>query len=442
MNVRGLSIWLAAAVLVFVLDARSAMAASRDEPFARTVSVTRQFVVYATDPALPPAVCVFAERVKDAWRDRLDVTNQWRDPIVIVVRQRDAAASNTPVLSTEIFQTEFHLKYQITCLVPPPIDEVDFETAVVETLNAEAANRDQPVSLDKPYTSAPIPRWLSCGLTQSIGGRPGALLGAARRSVDAGRPQSATELMTLTVPAEPAARELFQANAWLFTEELLSLSEGPQKMQRFLSELGKTKSVSNAFWSVYRADFPEPVALEKWWSLERARRVTAEVAANLDLDETSAALDKMLLTTLARPAGKRGAEIRADIALAQLWRYYEQPWLRPLLVNKLNSLQLLRGSAHPLYRVVIDQYCGAIEELMGQRLSRFRRAVANADRSRAALDRTRQQITRYLDEAERVYTTDEFAGMFRNYFRTLDQFEAFERQRSDPISDYLDQFDH
>jgi len=443
MNVPGRWASLSATVLIAGLDADSAIAAGGNDPtFARTVSVSRQFVVYAADPALPPAVCVLAERVKGAWRARLGITNQWRDPIVIAVRQRSATSSNAAPLSTEMFQTEIHFTYQITCLVPPPIDELDFTAAVVETLCAETANRDQPIQRDQPYTFAIIPQWLTCGLAQAIGGRPAILLGVARRSVEAGRPQSAAQLMMpVAVPTEPVARELFQANACLFAEALLGLAEGPQKMQRFLGELGTTKSVSNAFWFTYRTDFPEPVALEKWWSVERARRTAVVVAANLDLDETAATLEKILVTAVTRPAGKRGAEIRSEIPLAQLWRYYERPWLKPLLTDKLNTLRILRSGAHPFYRGVIEQYCGAIEELIDQHLNRFRRAVAQADNTRAALDRQRQQMTEYVDGAERAYGTDELTGTFRGYFRTLDQFEALERLHSDPISDYLDKFD-
>ena len=437
MNVRRLTVWLAAIAFT------TARAEKPSEPLARTTSVTGQFVAYAGNPALPPVVCVFAERVKSAWRDRLEITNQWRDPIVIVIRPRDATATNALAVRTDIFQTEFHLKYQITCLVPPPIQEPELVAAVIDALCAETANRNEPTLRGKSYIAPPIPVWLSQGLAQSIDGRPDFLLETARRSVDAGRPQNAVDLLNVAVaPGEPAERELFKANAWLFTEALLAQPGGPRKLQRFLTELGATKSTSNAFWSAYAGDFPRPAALEKWWSVERMRRVTAVVAENLSLDETSARLARILVATLARPASKRGADVRSEVSLAHLWRYYEQPWLKPLLVDRLNQLRTLRSQAHPYYHMVIDQYCDAIMQLINQELNRFRRSVAKADRSRVAADRTRQQITRYLGGAEHVHAPDEWEGTFRSYFHTLDQVEALERKRSSPISDYLDKFDH
>src|ERR1041384_8080722 len=217
MNARRLTVWLAAVAVT------AARAETPNAPLAHTVSVTGQFVAYAGDPALPPVVCVIAERVKSAWRDRLDITNQWPDQIVIVVRQREATATNAPAIRAEMFQTEFHLKYQITCLVPPPIAEPELVNAVIETLCAETANRNQPSPRGRPYIAPPIPPWLSHGLAQSMVGRPEFLLEVARRSVDAGRPLNAAELLNATAPpAEPAERGLFQANAWLLTEALLA----------------------------------------------------------------------------------------------------------------------------------------------------------------------------------------------------------------------------
>ena len=47
-----------------------------------------------------------------------------------------------------------------------------------------------------------------------------------------------------------------------------------------------------------------------------------------------------------------------------------------------------------------------------------------------------------MDQAERVYAPEEFSTVFTGYFRTLDQFQKLEDERRNPISDYLDKFDH
>jgi len=125
------------------------------------------------------------------------------------------------------------------------------------------------------------------------------MLSIAQRSVAAGRPQQATGLLGLkALPTDPMERQLFQANSWILTESLLGLPDGSRKLRGFLSELGAQKAASNAFWAVYRQDFPQEIALEKWWSLEQIRRTSVSLAQNLSAEETARQLDAILLTKL------------------------------------------------------------------------------------------------------------------------------------------------
>jgi hypothetical protein len=112
-----------------------------------------------------------------------------------------------------------------------------------------------------------------------------------------------------------------------------------------------------------------------------------------------------------------------------------------VLKAKFSSLEMLRSEAHPFYRSVIDGYVEAVVLLMDEKLNRFRRAVAVAGRNRATVDQKARQITAYLNQEERIYSPEEFTGLFTGYFQTLDQIQAIEKNRHNPISDYLDQFD-
>ena len=409
---------------------------------ASAVSVTRQFVCYANNPLLPPVVCVFAERIKRQLLTRLNLPDQWRDPIVIAIEQRSDTTPTAPAIALEMFQTDARLKYQIRCLTPPSPDERLLAAAVIETLCAEIANRDQPTSRTAQFTGAPIPPWLVHGLAGTVRGGGELLLRVARRSVVAGRPQTAAALLqTPTLPADPLERQLFEANAWILVENLLTLPDGARKVAQFIGELGRQKSVAKAFWTVYSPDFRDEMALEKWWGLQLARKTSMDVAQNLSAAEMTAQLDAILKTELSRPRGRKGTTIEKEIALPDLWRYFEEPWMKDVLVAKLNQLQALRAQAQPRYRAVIDAYVEAVNWLMKQKINRFRRAVERADTQRAAADREYAQITAYLDQAERIYAPTDTAGMFEGVFRTLEQFEELQQRRRSPISDYLDRFD-
>ena len=436
--------WLVVTVALWMVGASapSSGAGMTNAVLYRATSASRQFTAFAPNSLLASVTCVFAERVKHEWLAQLDLADNWRDPIVIAVRERDPASPAQPALSVDAFQNEIHLKYQITCVLPPPLDEGSLTVALVGALCEEFSNRDQRTSRTTAYERAMIPPWLAWGLAASIRDRDASFLGVLRHSVEAGRPATATELLARTpAPTDPAEQELFRADAWVLTKGLLSLPSGAQKMQRFLVALGETKSASNAFTASFGADFPGPVAMEKWWSLQQAVCSAATAPGNLSVEETARRLDELLPTALVENEETKNAEVRTQLPFDQLWRYYDKPWMPEVLRAKVNSLEMLRSQTHPLYRSVIDGYIRASILLMEEKLGQHRRAVAAADRARAAVERKGRQITAYLDREERIHSPDDFHDWLAGYFQTLNQIEALDENRHNPISDYLDQFD-
>lgn len=409
---------------------------------ARTTSTSQQFIAYSDEPLLSSALCLAAERVKRSWLDALGIQDRGRDPILLILRDRTADERDAPAMTADIFQTDTHLKYQITFLTPPPIAEGVLLTALVDALCAEAVNRDQPVFKSKPFKPAPVPRWLVHGFTQSFLGHTDLLIAVARRSMNAGRPTSAGDLLgAQRAPADPLERELYDANAWLFTESLLDLPSGGAQLHRFINELGTLKSSSNAFWSVYGATFPDDAALERWWSVQREHRVVGQVAQALSVEETCRQIDGILQTKLKLPAVRGHVQTETEVGLDRLGQYYEKKWLKELLKDKLHRLEALRGQAHPSYRAVIGDYVVALRNLVDEKLNRFQRAMKAAVAARTTTDRNCREITDYLDRAEHRYAPDDSAVLFQHYFRIFDQLQSLDEQRHNPISDYLDKFD-
>ncbi len=408
-----------------------------------TISTSHQFVAYANDRLLSSALCVYAERIKREWLRRMNTLDEWRDPIIIISRPCDGTQTNATLISWQTFQTEKHLTYQIYCCSSRTPGEADLLAAIVDRLCAEWANRDQPTSRGQKYTAPFMPLWLVQGLATSIRGRNDSLLGVARRSIAAGRPLRASGLLDAKVlPGNSAERTLFQANAWIFTESLVTLPGGAEKLRRFLTELGAQKSPNNAFWTVYRRDFPVDLTLEKWWSLQQVSSASVGVAENLTAEETAQQLDDILLTRLDATRERRGLPGEAQLALSQLWRHTDAPWLKDVLKLKSDRLGALRGQAHPFYESVIDQYLEAVNWLLQRNTVRFRRTMAKAASARIVADHQRQATIAYMDEAERIHSPEEASKMLTGYLNTLDRFQNLDQQRRNPISDYLDKFDH
>ncbi|MGD0060138.1 MAG: hypothetical protein ABSD58_12050 [Verrucomicrobiia bacterium] len=442
MNARRLGTWLAATIAVLTQPVVAATSTPTNA-LVRTVSASRQFIACASDRLLPSALCAYAEHVKREWLRQLDMADNWRDPISLLVQTHQADQPGAPPVSMAVFQTDDHLEYRIRCLAPPPIDEAELSAAMVDALCLEWANRKQVTEPGKAYVVPAIPLWLVEGLAVLIEGRHEPLLSISQRSVAGGRPQEASDLLkTDALPDDSMDRQLFQANAWIFTDGLLGLHRGPSKMQSFLSELGAQKVASNAFWKVYHDDFPSPIALEKWWSLELVRQTSMSVAQDLSVEDTERELDAVLMTKLGSVGGRRGMPGDTTVAIDDLWRYADAPWLKNLLSLKIDRIGALRGVAHPLYLPVLDDYMEALVWLQRGNVTRFHRRLSRAEATRAVAVKQAQGITAYLDEAERIYAPEPLSTTFRGYFETLDQLQKLDSKRRSPISDYLDKFDH
>jgi hypothetical protein len=441
MNARWLGTWLAATVAMLTQPVVAAISTPTNG-LVKTVSASRQFTACATDRLLPSALCAYAEHVKREWLRQLDVADNWRDPVLLLVQTRQTVLTDAPPVSMAVFQTDEHLEYRIRCLVPPPIDEGELLSTMVDVLCLEWANREQVTEPGKAYIVPGIPLWLVEGLAVLIEGRHETLLSISQRSVAGGQPQQAKELLTAeTFPDDSVDRQLFQADAWIFTEGLLRLHQGPRKIRSFLSELGAQKVASNVFWKVYHDDFPNTTALEKWWSLELVRHTSMSVAQDLSAEDTERALDAILVTKLGPTGGRRGMPGEANVPVDDLWRYAGAPWLKDLLKLKIDRIGALRGVAHPLYLPVLDDYMEALVWLQRDSVTRFHRGLTRAEATRAVADKQARGITAYLDEAERIYAPEPLSNTFRGYFETLDQLQKLDSERRSPISDYLDKFD-
>ena len=414
-------LWVGVALLVTTVSW-----AGTNVPLNHASSVSRQFTAYAPSSTLPPALCIFAEHIKHEWLDRLAAVDNWRDPIVLVFRADPASNATATAIALGIYQVGSVLKYEISGRLPPAPDEPALAAAIIKALCLETANRHRP-SGPAPWTSAQIPLWLVRGLSGSIQGDPDWLRAVARRSAAAARPPTVSEILGATeLPGDEVARNLFLANAWLLTDSLLRLPDGGAKLHRFIEELrGADVSFSNA----YRSDFSDIRALEKWWSLVQAHLTTVVIPQNLTTHATAQQLDALLSLADGQPFN-------------DLYRHSDQPALRQAVAQRVNELEGLRTRAHPLYRPALAAYIEAGRWLVDGHISRYRRSVAHADQLRREARRQAEAISVTLDVAEQKYSPAAGRSVWDDYFQTMEKLERFKRQHRDPISDYLDQFDH
>ena len=428
--------FLSAAFLACAVAFAARLSAQTNPPPRLAVNNAGQFTVHAPDSIRSSLLCVVASQIKREWLRRFDIPDKWRDPIVLVYTERPADTAAARNIWLETIRTPLHLQYHVQLRAPLPLERDRLVAAVVESLCAEYANRNRDLPRNAPAPLSVIPPWLIEGLAQSMDANPDQLLPVLRRCVNSGRPLTADELLTATtVPADAADRLRFQAHAWAFVENLLSLPKGADKLCQLLAN--NTASPRRDFTENYRWQFPTDAALEKWWALLLADRATAMIAEDRAAAETARQLNTILDCKLEMRLPDAVAE--APVAFTDLGRYTEKDWLAPLVRQKLAELVSLRGIAHPFYRNTIAHYIAALESLLAGQLGRYQHETTLARRDHATADQQTKDFNAYLDNIERERTPPDRAALWRQ-MKLFDTTHELQILRRDPLTEYIDRF--
>src|SRR3954469_21913364 len=88
----------------------------------RSVSSSRQFIIYGTDVPLRGAVADLAERTKANLLSLLQKRDDWKTPIVINVQMRQANVPELPPSDLRFSQTGAGIKIQLDLTLPASVD--------------------------------------------------------------------------------------------------------------------------------------------------------------------------------------------------------------------------------------------------------------------------------------------------------------------------------
>jgi hypothetical protein len=226
---------MAAGWIALLLATATGAAVPVPSPATRTLSVSRQFAVYAADPLLAASLCTQAERLKHGLLGWLNLPDNWRDPIIVVLTEREDSETNATPVALQVLRTDTHLKYQLYARLP--LDEESMSMAILEALCRELANRDLTVAHPPPINGAKVPLWLMIGLTELLVNPADTPLPLVRRSVVGGHPVAlGTILAADKLPGDRAWQQLYRANAWLLVESLATLPGGVARLRRLVLE--------------------------------------------------------------------------------------------------------------------------------------------------------------------------------------------------------------
>jgi hypothetical protein len=368
-----------------------------------THSVSGQFIVtgdrqasaLATTPALaantnfvrlePALLAVSAERIKQTLGQELggDLTASWRGKIFLTLHPARSPDENVTILS-EHFADGWNYRVALPDVLP----RTRFLRALTGVVLLEYANRGAGVR------SAEVPAWLTDGLSQQLlapdavemilstpsptaGGFWESRTIATQRGLDpladarqVLREHSALTFEQLGWPTDAQVSGdddgVYRASAQLFVNELLKLKDGPARLRAMLQMSPRYYNWQTAFQNAFRADFAQPLEVEKWWALQVINFVAHSPGPAWTPAVSRDKLDQILSVPVDFRAVSNALPVHAEVSLQAVIRNFDSARQTAILETKFRDLELAQlRMARPL-AVLTAGYRAALADYLGQ----------------------------------------------------------------------------
>jgi hypothetical protein len=399
-------------------------------PVERSVSPSRQFIIFGGSRILRGAVSDAAERTKSRVLTLLQVRDQWTVPILLNLQQPQANLPEIPPVVLDFSQTGAGLKIQLDLLVTPDSQPAVLQREVLRAVLLEMSYRSLPsLPAGTPYFAPPD--WLIDGILTLDNESPEIFDGL---DTVATNPPALKELLTQhpTLLDSPS-RDRYRACASALLRILLEHDNGRAQLARYIADLPRASSDMLAD---LQSHFPwlgsDSGAMEKTWR-ENVPRVASERRfALLTFAATSEQLDECLLTKVAQDRDKKNS-LTLDEAVRT-----SRPNIDIAAAKKLGErLMLMATRAHPLLRPIVVDYQLAAESVARKKRQGLAKRLVNSRVLREKIAARMSEVDDFMNwyEATQAKTA---SGAFRDYLYASANNDAIPPRRRDPLSVYLD----
>jgi len=415
----------AAGVFGFVLICSALPAA----PLERSISPSRQFIIFGGNRILRSAVSDAAERVKSKLLALLQSRDQWSVPILLNLQRPQANAPEVPAVLLNFSQTGAGLKIQLDLLVDRDFQPPVLQREVLRALLLEMSYRAlSSLPAGTPYVAPPD--WLVDGILTLDNESPEVFEGLD--SVASSPPVLKNFLAQNPKLLDSQSRALYRACASALVRILLEHENGRVQLNRYIGDLPRA-SVDAL--SDLRAHFPwlgnDPDSTEKHWRENVVRVANERRFALITFAATSEQLDECLRTKIAQDRGKKNSLNLEETVRAS------RPNIDTGAATELGQrLTLLGARAHPLLRPVVVDYQLAAELLARKNRHGLAKRLAGSAALRERIAARMSEVDDFMNwyEATQAKTA---SGAFRDYLHAVGSSEQVPRRR-DALSVYLD----
>ena len=406
MNPRALP-WLAVLVAT-CLPARGA------DLRQRSVSQSRQFVVFSSDVRLRQRVASYADQLTDDVKELLGGLGLWRVPIVITLDRAPALDEGEPPAVLRLVDTPAGQKIELNVKIGSDPAAVNMQKLLLRALLLEYAYRGRPVEGGASFVEAPW--WVVEGLLEMERRRAeGIDSDLFRRLVETNHlPPIENFLQEKPDELGPTALAVDRALAMGLLQMLIEQPDGHANLAHLVRDWPQSNGDPMA---LLAKEFPAVAGhsqtLQKWWTVNLARFAAVDRYQGLTVAETDKALAPLLQIEFV--INKKGD--KKTFAAGDFAQFTKLPSSRATLSARHTEIVALGTRANALMRPVVGQYEQIFTLLARGKTRGVGDRLAKVEEYREFVLKRTSRIADYLNwfEATQMKTR---SGAFDNYLKT------------------------
>jgi hypothetical protein len=413
-----------AVVLCFAVTWQLAYAAQSE----RSISPSRQFVIYGMDPKVRGAVSGLAEQTKTNLLGLLRQRDGWKTPVVVNLQPQQANVPEIPPADLRFSQTGFGIKLQLDLTISKNVDVSLIERELLRAILLEMIYRKQPHITAGAMLVEP-PYWLIDGALALAPARDRGPLIEAIANTEKPLP---LEKFLRQRPGllDSTGRTLYRAYAFALAQLLLDGKNGGAQLAKYVNHLS---DCSNDPLADLKVQFPMLADdAERTWQLALNRLKSLQTFQLLTFAESERRLDELLRVKISEPSKPMKL-----VRLEELAQHKPSASEKMALDRLKRDLLFLVPQTNPVLRPIGREY----QEIAALLARGKRRGIATR---LSRLKLTRQQLAARMSEIDDYMNWFEAtqmksgSGNFTGYLKAVDQSQGAAPRRHDPLSVYVD----
>ncbi len=410
------------AALLFGISASGALS----EPLERSVSPSRQFLIYGTNAQLRGAMSDAAEQVKANLLSILRQPDNWKTPIIVNLQFPQANLPDVPKSALYFSQTGAGLKLQLDLIIGADIHAPRIQRDLLRAILLERIYRaHSDIAPGSAYVEPP--EWLLDGLLAAAPGYDRTPLADAAKSLAENKVVPLEEFLRQHPERlDSPGQSIYRACALALVQSLVDGSEGGARLARYIDNLS---SASNDPIADLKSNFPALSAndIEKIWQSNVMKLSASQRFELLTFAETERRLDESLQIKLAKKTARLEEFLHGKLSSSD----------KAALQRLTQDLMLTGAAANPVMRPIVNEYQQIAERLLAGKRKGIAERLARLRATRTKLVARMNEVDDYLNWFEATQSKTS-SGIFADYLRTAAERDERNARRRDAMSVYLD----